>query len=154
MADKQRPVVPPTEVQPRPKRRAFSAQFKRDILAEVDACTKPGEIGAILRREGLYSSHLVEWRAARERGELEALAPKKRGPKPAPAPDARDREIEDLKRQLAQTAVRAERAEALIEIQKNHLGRRPSCWTRSSGPVRPWSGPEGAAGCFLAISYP
>jgi transposase len=118
MADKQRPVVPPTEVQPKAKRRAFSAEFKRRILAEVDACTKPGEIGVILRREGLYSSHLVDWRAARERGELEALAPQKRGPKPAPAPDARDREIEDLKRQLAQTTVRAERAEALVEIQK------------------------------------
>lgn len=115
MADKQRPVVPPTEVQPKAKRRAFSAEFKRRILAEVDACTKPG---VILRREGLYSSHLVDWRAARERGELEALAPQKRGPKPAPAPDARDREIEDLKRQLAQTTVRAERAEALVEIQK------------------------------------
>ena len=98
MADKQRPVVSPTEVQPKAKRRAFSAEFKRRILAEVNACTVPGEIGAILRREGLYSSHLVDWRAARERGELEALAPKMRGPRPAPAPDARDREIEDPSR--------------------------------------------------------
>lgn len=118
MTDNQRPVVPPTEVRPKGKRRTFSAEFKRGILAEVDACTKPGEVGAVLRREGLFSSHLVEWRAVRARGELEALAPKKRGPEAAPAPDARAREIEDLKRQLARATIRAERAEALIEIQK------------------------------------
>jgi transposase-like protein len=116
--DKQRPVVPPTEVRPKAKRRRFSAEFKRRILAEADACTKPGEVGALLRREGLYSSHLTEWRGLRERGELGALAPKKRGPAPAAAPDARDREVDDLKRQLAKATIRAERAEALIEIQK------------------------------------
>jgi transposase len=118
MTDNQRPVVPPTEVRPKGKRRTFSAEFKRGILAEVDACTKPGEIGALLRREGLFSSHLTEWRAVRARGELEALAPKKRGPEAAPAPDLRAREIEDLKRQLAKATIRAERAEALIDIQK------------------------------------
>ena len=118
MTDKQRPVVPPTEVRPKGKRRTFSAEFKRGILAEVDACTKPGEIGAGLRREGLFSSHLVAWRAVRARGELEALGPKKRGPEAAPAPDARAREIEDLKRQLAKATIRAERAEARIEIPK------------------------------------
>ena len=118
MTDNQRPVVPPTEVRPKGKRRTFSAEFKRAILAEVDACTKPGAIGAVLRREGLFSSHLVEWRAVRARGELDALAPKKRGPDAAPAPDARAREIEELKRQLAKATIRAERAEALIDIQK------------------------------------
>lgn len=118
MTDNQRPVVPPTEVRPRGQRRTFSAEFKRGILAEADACTKPGEIGALLRREGLYSSHLVEWRAIRARGEIEALGPKKRGPEAAPAPDARAREIEDLKRQLARATIRADRAEALIDIQK------------------------------------
>lgn len=118
MSDKQRPVVPPTEVQPKAKRRTFSAEYKARILAEADACTKPGEVGALLRREGLYSSHLTEWRGLREQGELEALAPKKRGPVPAPQPDARDREIEELKRQLAKANARADRAEALVEIQK------------------------------------
>ena len=118
MPNEQRPVVPPTEVHPKAKRRAFSAEFKRRVLAEADKCTKPGEIGALLRREGLYSSHLTEWRAVRARGELDALAPKKRGPVPAPEPDARDRELEDVKRQLAKATVRAERAEALVEIQK------------------------------------
>jgi transposase-like protein len=118
MPDEQRPVVPPTEVRPKAKRRAFSAEFKRRVLAEADKCTKPGEVGALLRREGLYSSHLTEWRAVRERGELDALAPKRRGPEPAPAPTATDREVDDLKRQLAKATIRAERAEALIEIQK------------------------------------
>lgn len=118
MTDPKRPVVPPTEVRPKPTRRTFSAEFKRAILAEVDACTQPGAIGAVLRREGLFSSHLVEWRAARIRGALDALAPKKRGPAPAPAPDARAREIEELKRKLAKATLRAERAEALIAIQK------------------------------------
>ena len=118
MTDKERPVVPPTEVRPKAKRRAFSAEFKRRILAEAEACTETGAIGALLRREGLYSSHLTEWRAVRARGELEALAPKRRGPEAAPVPNARDREVDDLKRQLAKATIRAERAEALIEIQK------------------------------------
>jgi transposase-like protein len=118
MPDNQRPVVPPTEVRPKAKRRRFTAEYKRRILAEADACTKPGEVGALLRREGLYSSHLTEWRGLRKQAELDALAPKKRGPEPAPVPDARDRELEDLKRQLAKTTIRAERAEALLEIQK------------------------------------
>lgn len=118
MTDTQRPVVPPTEVRPKAKRRTFTAEFKRRVLAEADACTKPGQVGALLRREGLYSSHLTEWRAVRQRGELDALAPKKRGPEAAPVPDTRDREVDDLKRQLAKATIRAERAEALIDIQK------------------------------------
>jgi transposase len=118
MTDKQRPVVPPTEVQPKATRRTFSAAYKASILAEADACTKPGEVGALLRREGLYSSHLTEWRGLRKQAELDALAPKRRGPEPAPPPDARDREIEELRRQLAKANLRAERAEALVAIQK------------------------------------
>jgi transposase len=118
MNDKQRPVVPATEVRPKAKRRSFTAEYKARILAEVDACTKPGEVGALLRREGLYSSHLTEWRGLRKQAELAALAPKKRGPEPVPPPDARDREIEELKRQLTKASLRAERAEALVEIQK------------------------------------
>ena len=111
-------MVPPTEVRPKATRRSFSAEYKTRILAEVDACTKPGEIGALLRREGLYSSHLTEWRGLRKQAEIAALAPKKRGPVPAPPPDARDREIDELKRQLARANIRAERAEALVTIQK------------------------------------
>src|ERR1700744_2021597 len=98
MTEKERPVVPPTEVRPKAQRRNFSAEFKRRILAEADGCTKKGELGALLRREGLFSSHLTAWRALRKNGELEALAPKKRGPEAAPVPDTRAREVEDLKR--------------------------------------------------------
>ncbi len=110
-----RPVVVPTEVSPKAKRRTFTAEYKRKILAEVDACTEAGAIGALLRREGLYSSHLVEWRRSRDRGELDV--PKKRGPKPR-TPDERDRTIASLERELRQQKARAERAEALVDLQK------------------------------------
>lgn len=86
-------------------------------MREADRCTKPGEIGALLRREGLYSSLLTAWRAARDRGELEGLSPRKRGPKVAP-PDPRDRKIAELERDNVRLSKRAERAEALVELQK------------------------------------
>ena len=77
------PIPPrsPTEVTSKAKRRFFTAEYKRRILKEVDECAETGKIGALLRREGLYSSHLVEWRRLRERGALAGLEPKKRGPK-------------------------------------------------------------------------
>jgi transposase-like protein len=106
------------QVAAKPRRRTYTAEYKRRILKEADACTTPGAIGALLRREGLYSSHLVVWRRARGRGELAALRPKKRGRKPTPV-DPRDRKIAELERQLAQMTGRAERAEALVEAQKN-----------------------------------
>ena len=112
--------VTPEDVQvaAKPQRRSFTAEYKRRILKEADACTTPGAVGALLRQEGLYSSHLVEWRRARARGELAALTPKKRGRKPTPV-DPRDRKIAELERQLAHMTGRAERAEALVEAQKN-----------------------------------
>ena len=76
--------VEDVQVAAKPRRRTYTAEYKRRILREADACTTPGAIGALLRREGLYSSHLVVWRRARERGTLAALAPKKRGRKPTP----------------------------------------------------------------------
>ena len=72
------------QVVAKPRRRTYPAEYKRRILKEADACTAPGAIGALLRREGLYSSFLVEWRRARGRGELAALTPKPRGRKPTP----------------------------------------------------------------------
>jgi len=86
-------------------------------VREADRCTKSGEIGALLRREGLYSSQLTNWRAARERGELAGLVPKKRGPKVAP-PDPREKKIAEQEREIRRLTKRAERAEALVEIQK------------------------------------
>jgi len=112
--------VGPEDVQvaAKPRRRTYTAEYKRRILKEADACTAPGAIGALLRREGLYSSLLVEWRRARGRGELAALTPRKRGRKPTRV-DPRDRKLTELERQLAQMTGRAERAEALVEGQKN-----------------------------------
>ena len=106
------------QVAAKPRRRTYTAEYKRRILKEADACATPGAVGALLRREGLYSSHLVVWRRARRRGELAALTPKTRGRKPTPV-DARDRKIGELERQLAAMTVRAERAEVLVDAQKN-----------------------------------
>jgi transposase-like protein len=117
--DGQVPVVTEdVQVVAKPKRRTYSAEYKRRILQEADGCATPGAVGALLRREGLYSSHLVMWRRARGRGELAALAPKRRGRKPTPV-DARDRRIAELERQLAAMTGRVQRAEALVDAQKN-----------------------------------
>jgi transposase len=106
-----------TEVMPKPKRRTFTAKYKRDIVRKADGCTEPGETGALLRREGLYSSHLADWRREMEAGQLSALAPKKRGPKGKQV-DPQAEELVTVRRQLAAVTARAERAELLVEIQK------------------------------------
>jgi len=106
-----------TEVLAKAQRRRFTVEYKRRLLKEADRCLRPGEIGALLRREGLYSSALTTWRAARERGELAGLAAKKRGPRDKRA-DPRDRKITAQEREIAQWKARAQRAEALVEIQK------------------------------------
>jgi len=108
---------PKTEVPAKAKRRRYSAEFKRRILREAAACTKTGELSALLRREGLYSSHLNTWRHAQERGELEALSPKKRGPK-AEAKNPLAARVAQLEAQLRRAEARAERAEAICEVQK------------------------------------
>ncbi len=106
-----------TEVSSKARRRQFSAEYKRKVLAEADACTKAGEIGALLRREGLYSSHLVESRRSRDRGALAGLAGKKRGPTPKVV-NPLARKVAELEREMARLRRRAERAEALVEVQK------------------------------------
>jgi len=103
------------EPEVRPRRRRFSAEEKLRILAEADACTERGEIGALVRREGIHSSYLSRWRRARDRGELDGLRAKKRGPKTDPQAEANEklrRENERLRRRLQQ-------AETIIEVQKN-----------------------------------
>ncbi len=107
-----------TEVLAKAKRRTFTAEYKRQILKQADACREPGEIGALLRREGLYSSHLVVWRRARDKGELAGLAVKKRGPPPRKQDEGARRKITELERELKRANARAERAEALVELQK------------------------------------
>jgi len=106
-----------TEVSAKARRRQFTAEFKRKVLAEADACTKAGEIGALLRREGLYSSHLVEWRRARDSGALSGLAPRRRGPA-AKVPHPLERKVLELQRENSRLRRRAERAEGLVELQK------------------------------------
>jgi len=106
-----------TEVVAKAQRRRFTAEYKRRIVREADRCTTTGAIGALLRREGLYSSYLRAWRAARDRGELEGLAPKQRGPKVVAA-DPRDKKIAEQEREIGKWRKRAERAEALVEVQK------------------------------------
>ena len=98
------------------QRRRFTAAYKLQVLQEAARCTKPGELGALLRREGLYSSHLAAWRAAQRRGELSGPA-RRRGPSRR-APDPFGPRLAALTRQLAAAVKRAERAEAIIEVQK------------------------------------
>lgn len=106
-----------TEVEAKAKRRRFTAEYKRRILREADRCTTPGAVGALLRREGVYSSSLSSWRKARDRGEVEGLTPRKRGPKAEP-PDPRDKKLAEQAREIDKWRKRAERAEALVEVQK------------------------------------
>jgi len=112
-----RPSVPEVEVVAKTSRRRFPAEYKRKILREADACTAPGAIGALLRREGLYSSNLTTWRAQRERGELAGLTPKKRGPAPKPK-NPLAAKVAALERAVSCEKARADRAEALVELQK------------------------------------
>jgi transposase-like protein len=106
-----------TEVPAKAKRRRFSAKYKARILREAAACKERGELGALLRREGLYSSHLAEWRKQADKGQHDALEPKKRGPAPRVV-DARDKRIAELERENARLARRIEQAEVIIDVQK------------------------------------
>ena len=105
------------EVLAKAKRRRFTLEYKRRILREAERCRKPGELGALLRREGLYSSSLSTWRAARDRGELGGEGTRKRGPVVKP-PDQGAKRIAELERENRRLRHRVERAEALIEVQK------------------------------------
>ena len=105
------------EVVPRARRRTFTDAYKRRILQAADQCTKPGEVGALMRREGVYSSSLSTWRRQREAADLAALAPQKRGPKADPACiDAQH--IAQLTRERDHLRVELEKAHLVIEVQK------------------------------------
>ncbi len=106
--------MPDPEVSTKAKRRSFTAEYKRRILEEADGCTEPGEIGALLRREGLYSSHLAKWRRQREAGGLDGLKPKKRGRKK----DEEAAEIAQLRRENERLRKQLEQAELIIAAQK------------------------------------
>ena len=108
------PALPDPEVRERPRRRRFTAAYKLRILQEADTCTASGQLGALLRREGLYSSHLVAWRRQREAGALAALG-QRRGRKPA---DRDTSELARLRQENARLARQLEVAETVIAIQK------------------------------------
>src|SRR5436190_17183030 len=112
--------VPDPELVEQAKRRTFTAGYKARILAEADACTRPGEIGELLRREGLYTSHLTYWRKQRKEGALKELG-RPRGRKPS---DKRDQEIAQLKRKLERSEGELQKARRVIEIQGKCAARR------------------------------
>jgi len=110
-------VPPDPEVPEKKRRRKFTAKYKLSILSKTDSCTEPGQIGALLRREGLYSSHLTTWRRQKEEGLLDALSPKKRGRKKNPTNPLADKvaRLEKDNRRLQQ---KLKQAELIIEAQK------------------------------------
>ena len=122
------PAIPPgsdSEVVPRARRRTFTNADKRRILQAADLCTKPGEVGALMRREGVYSSSLSTWRRQREVADLAALAPQRRGPKADPARvDAL--QIAQLTRERDKLRVELDKAQLVIEVQKNCLRGIPA----------------------------
>ena len=107
--------VPEPELVERPKRRRFSAEYKLRVLREADACTRPGEVGELLRREGLYTSHLTYWRKQREQGTIKALS-QPRGRKPA---DRREQRIAELEQRLGRSEAELAKARKVIEVQGN-----------------------------------
>ena len=109
--------VPDPEVVVMAERRRFTVKEKLRILEEADACTEPGEIGALVRREGIYSSYLSRWRRARDQGQLTALSSKKRGPKTLVGKSLKE-EVAKLRRENERLQARLEQAETIIEVQK------------------------------------
>ena len=103
------------ELVERPRRRRFTAEYKLGVLGEADSCRVPGAVGALLRREGLYSSHLSAWRSQRDAGALAALG-RPRGRKP---PDPRDLRIAELERRALRAEAQLARAERVVEVQGN-----------------------------------
>ena len=106
---------PDPELVERASRRKFTAEYKLQVVREADGCSEPGEIGALLRREGLYSSHLTQWRQARDAGALEALA-RPRGRKRT---DRRDAEMAAVRRRAERAEAELVKARRVIEVQGN-----------------------------------
>jgi transposase-like protein len=109
--------APDPEVVAKPTRRRFTAEYKLRVLREAESLREPGAIGAWLRREGLYSTHLSAWRRQRERGALEALRTRRRGRKPDPAREWRER-LAQLEAEKVRLEERLRQAEAIIAAQK------------------------------------
>ena len=108
---------PSLEVLEKPVRRRFTVQYKAKILAEADASTEAGQLGELLRREGLYSSHLTTWRRQRDKGALAGLTPKQRGRKARPKNPLAD-EVARLQRENKRLQEQLRQAELIIDVQK------------------------------------
>ena len=109
--------VPEPEVLEKPIRRKFTADYKLKIVHEAASCTIPGQIGSLLRREGLYSSHLTYWRHQAHLGTLQALSPKKRGPRKQ-KPNPLVQKVAQLEKEKQRLAAKLKQAEIIIEVQK------------------------------------
>ena len=123
---------PDPEVLEKAQRRQFTAAYKQRILDEAEGCTEPGQIGALLRREGLYSSHLTTWRRQRDKGVLKGLSPQKRGRK---RKDELEREVARLQQENERLQASLEQAETIIEVQKK-LSRLLGLATEENGRER------------------
>ncbi len=136
---------PDPEVRAHRPRRRYTSHYKLEILRKADACTKPGEVAALLRKEGLYSSHLVTWRRQRDVG----LTPKTRGRKRTADPRMKqlEREKTSLESDKRRLERRLQRAEAIIDFQKNYRARRVPCYLVDQKlPVRLLSRHPGGSG--------
>lgn len=116
----------------KPARRKYSAQYKLQILQQADNCHNGGEVGALLRREGLYSSHLTKWRRQRAAGQLAALEPQKRGVKATEVNPLRG-EVARLQRENQRLQNKLKQAETIIDVQKNSHNYWASLWTTARG---------------------
>ncbi len=109
--------VPDPEVTDKPKRRRFTAEYKLSLLKKADACTQPGEVGALLRREGVYSSMLSQWRRQKDAGTLAALKPKRRGRKVQEVNPLAVR-VTELEREVQHLQGKLRQTETIIDVQK------------------------------------
>ncbi|MEA3276259.1 MAG: transposase [Pseudomonadota bacterium] len=116
-----RPVPPEPEVVAKPTRRQFTAAYRLRILEEADRCTEPGEVGRLLRREGLYSSHLTAWRKARRKGSLQGLSSKKRGAKPGER-NPLDTKVRELEAKVARLEKELHTAHTILDVQGKVAG--------------------------------
>ena len=146
--------TPDPEVVAKPKRRQFTAQYRLRVLEEAERCTQPGEVGRLLRREGLYSTHLRAWRKARRKGSLRELASKKRGAKPAER-NPLDAKVRALEAQVARLEHELHTAHTILAVQGKVAGllglnlehatrsrwrpNRLRCGSASCRPAGPWA---------------
>ena len=112
---------PDSEVLAKPKRRRFTAGYRLRILEEVDGCTGVGEVGQLLRREGIYSSHLANWRKARREGALRGLSSKKRGAKPK-ARNPLEPKVRELEAKVARLETDLHKAHVILDVQEKVAG--------------------------------